>query len=181
MCELSVYCALFSKSQSRPSMSAATEWLSGCFPSTSADRAAEVLDELSVERPDEQAERIVSSLVLGIRAEHRDGAAQAVVLQNQLETLAWVHPLLKRNLDRRAQGFLRLRCVQVGDVERFQRPYDRTRIADGAEIGPCVRNVSIGQNQFADFACRLNVPVLIVLLHFFRHIIDASAGNQRQA
>ena len=137
------------------------------------DRAAEVFDELAMERPDEQAERIAPSLPLGIGAEHRNGAAQAVVLQNQLEAFPWMHPFLKRNLNRRAQSLLRLRCVRVGDVERVQRLDDRPGIADRAEIGPCVRNISIGQNQFADFARRLNVPVLIGLLKFFRHIADA--------
>ena len=113
MCELSVCCALFSKSQSRPSMSAAIEWLSGCFPSTSEIAWLRFSTSCAVERPDEQAERIAPSLPLGIGAEHRNGAAQAVVLQNQLEAFPWMQPFLKGDLNRCTQSLLRLRCVRV--------------------------------------------------------------------
>ena len=162
-------------------MSAAIEQLSGCFPSTSEIARLQVFDQLAVERPDEQAERIAPSFLLGIGGEHRNSAAQAVVLQYQFEPLPGVEPVLKRNLDRRAQSFLSLRRVRVWDVERVERPDDRARIADCTEIGPCMRDVSICQNQLADLACRLYVSILIGLLQVFRHVTDASAGNEGQA
>src|SRR5688500_2924434 len=79
------------------------------------DRMLEGLDDLAMERPDEQAQRFLSSIPFGESAEHRNGAAQAVVLENQLEAFPWMHPFLKGDLNCCTQSLLRFRCVRVGD------------------------------------------------------------------
>ena len=70
----------------------------------------------------EQAQRIVSSILLGIRAEHRDRAAHSIVLQNELEPLSRIHPFLKGELNRRAQQGLALRVYPNPAERTFPAP-----------------------------------------------------------
>src|SRR5688500_4744196 len=81
------------------------------------DRALEVVHDLGMERPHQQTERLLSSVRSGIGAKHRNRTAQAVVLQNQLEAFPGMHPFLKGDVNRCPKGLLRLRRVEIGNVE----------------------------------------------------------------
>src|SRR5262249_10683334 len=115
----------------------------GHGPFRLGDRAPDVFDHIVVQRAHQQPDAVVAGLTIRVLFEKRDGAADPVVAQDQLEPFAWMHALVERNFNDRLLVFLRLQFLDGGG--------DWRAIADGTKIGPGARDVAVGKETPADF------------------------------
>src|SRR5207237_2619802 len=88
-----------------------------------------------------------------------DGAADSVMLQDQLEALARIHQFLKGNLDDAIE--FRLGVLSIADVYVFDRRSYLCRFANRPEIRPRADDIAIGQKQFSRLPRRFPQSLLI--------------------
>src|SRR5579871_6463406 len=106
-----------------------------------SDRLPQGCRQLRIQRAHQQPQTNLPARVIPMRAEQGDSAANTVMLQDQLESLARVHSLMERDFDDSIDLFT--------FVYLFNRRRNRSRITQSLEICPSVRDVAVRQEQVA--------------------------------